>query len=134
MSARIESADGKMPPPGIDPKAYTFALAQLARGDDSPPGKVVQNEVARLLSGIKEGQFLQVADYWLQESGRPRLTIWDITTISNWLHDGYPLRLIAQAIDQAKESGKPLFTCNYITPRLSALAQANRDARVGGQR
>ena len=124
----------KLPPPGIDAKAYGFALAQLTPAGGRSPGKVVQTEVARLLRGLQEGQFLQVADYWLQQSGRPRLTIWDITTISDWLHDQYPLNLIAQAIDQAKESGKPLYTCNYITPRLRALAQASHDARVGGRR
>ena len=126
--------DSKLPPPGIDAKAYGFALAQLTPRGGRPPGKVVQTEVVRLLHGIKEGRFLQVADYWLQQSGRPRLTFWDITTISNWLNDQFPLNLIAQAIDQAKESGKPLFTCNYITPRLQALAQASRESRVGGHR
>ena len=131
MSTRVQSADGKMPPPGIDAKAYGFALAQLTPRGGRQPGKVVQTEVARLLRGLQDGQFLQVAEYWLQRSGRPRLTIWDITTISNWLHDGYPLNLIAQAIDQAKESGKPLFTCNYITPRLRALAQESKESRVG---
>lgn len=124
--------NSKLPPPGIDAKAYGFALAQLTPRGARPPGKVVQTEVARLLRGLQDGQFLQVAEYWLQRSGRPRLTIWDITTISNWLHDGYPLNLIAQAIDQAKEDGKNLFTCNYITPRLHALAQSTRDTRVGG--